>query len=352
MVVLSLIIGCKNQKPNDNNSSTVEKLGLKRVKLSNGWSLTPIGKNLKLQDLPLNLVVSPSKKYLAVTNNGQSTQSITLIDAATETVLDDEIIEKSWLGLAFSPDEKYLYASAGNDNKINIYKIENNQLQKDGEIVLDKPWPVKVSPAGLCATENYIFVVAKDNNTLYQLDIASKSILKKIPLAAEAYTCILSPDKNLLYISLWGGAKVLIYDIAASKIVDEIAVDKNPNDMVLTKDGRYLYVSHGNDNTVSVIDTKLKQRVETLSCSLYPNSPVGSTPNGVALSEDEEKLFIANADNNCLAVFEVEDKGKSRSLGYIPTGWYPTSVKTIGNKIYVTNGKGLSSSANPNGRIQ
>lgn len=349
MVVLSLIIGCKNQKPNANNSSTVEKLGLKRVKLSNGWSLTPIGKNLKLQDLPLNLVVSPSKKYLAVTNNGQSTQSITLIDAATETVLDDEIIEKSWLGLAFSPDEKYLYASAGNDNKINIYKIENNQLQKDGEIILDKPWPVKVSPAGLCATENYIFVVAKDNNTLYQLDIASKSILKKIPLAAEAYTCILSPDKNLLYISLWGGAKVLIYDIAASKIVDEIAVDKNPNDMVLTKDGQYLYVSHGNDNTVSVIDTKLKQRIETLSCSLYPNSPVGSTPNGVALSEDEENLFIANADNNCLAVFEVEDKGKSRSLGYIPTGWYPTSVKTIGNKIYVTNGKGLSSSANPNG---
>ena len=168
-----------------------------------------------MQDLPLNLVVSPSKKYLAVTNNGQSTQSITLIDAATETVLDDETIAKSWLGLAFSPDEKYLYASAGNDNKINIYKIENNQLQKDGEIVLDKPWPVKVSPAGLCATEKHIFVVAKDNNTLYQLDIASKSILKKIPLAAEAYTCILSSDKNLLYISLWGGAKVLIYDIAA-----------------------------------------------------------------------------------------------------------------------------------------
>ncbi len=349
VTILSLIIGCKNQQSPTNASSTIEKLGLKRVKLTNGWSLTPIGKSLKLQDLPLNLVVSPSKKYLAVTNNGQSTQSITLIDAATETILDDETIEKSWLGLAFSPDEKYIYASAGNDNKIIIYKIENNQLQKDGEIILDKPWPIKVSPAGLCATENHIFVVAKDNNTLYQLDIATKSILKKIPLAAEAFTCILSPDKNLLYISLWGGAKILIYDIAASKIIDEIAVDKNPNDMVLTKDGQYLYVSHGNDNTVSVIDTKQKQRIETLSCSLYPDSPVGSTPNGVALSEDEEKLFIANADNNCLAVFEVEDRGKSRSLGFIPTGWYPTSVKTIGNKIYVTNGKGLSSSANPKG---
>ncbi len=350
LMVLSLIIGCKNQKPTaEPSNSTVKKHGLKRVKLSNGWALSPIGKSLKLQDLPLNLVVSPSKKYLAVTNNGQSTQSITLIDATTETILDDEPIEKSWLGLAFSPDEKHLYASAGNDNKINIYKIDNNQLQKDGEIILDKPWPVKVSPAGLCANEKHIFVVAKDNSTLYQLDIASKSILKKIPLAAEAYTCILSPDKSLLYISLWGGAKILIYDIAVSKIIDEIAVDKNPNDMVLTKDGQYLYVSHGNDNTVSIIDTKQKQRIETLSCALYPDSPIGSTPNGVALSEDEEYLFIANADNNCLAVFEVEDKGKSRSLGFIPTGWYPTSVKTIGNKIYVTNGKGLSSSANPKG---
>ncbi|MCU0324866.1 MAG: hypothetical protein MUF45_06380, partial [Spirosomaceae bacterium] len=146
---------CKNQTPfvSDTDSELIKSLRTSRVKLTNGWALTPIGKSLKLQDLPLNLVVSPTKKYLAVTNNGQSTQSITLIDAATETILDDETIEKSWLGLAFSPDEKYLYASAGNDNKINIYRIENNQLQKDGEIILDKPWPVKVSPAGLCATE-------------------------------------------------------------------------------------------------------------------------------------------------------------------------------------------------------
>ncbi|RFS15161.1 beta-propeller fold lactonase family protein [Emticicia sp. C21] len=352
-LILSLILGCKNQKTNGNltssSSANVKKHGLKRIKLTNGWALTPIGKSLKLQDLPLNLVVSPSKKYLAVTNNGQSTQSITLIDTATETILDDEPIEKSWLGLAFSPDEKYLYASAGNDNKINIYKIENNQLQKDGEIILDKPWPVKVSPAGLCATDKHIFVVTKENNMLYQLDIASRSILKKVPLTAEAFTCVLSPDKSLLYISSWGGAKILIYDIAASRVTDEIVVDKNPNDMVLTKDGQYLYVSHGNDNTVSVIDTRQKQRIETLSCALYPDSPLGSTPNGVALSDDEEYLFIANADNNCLAVFEVEERGKSRSMGFIPTGWYPTSVKAIGNKIYVTNGKGLSSSPNPKG---
>jgi hypothetical protein len=60
-------------------------------------------------------------------------------------------------------------------------------------------------------------------------------------------------------------------------------------------------------------------------------------------------LYVANADNNCLAVFEVEEKGQAKSLGFIPTGWYPTNVKTIGNKIYVTNGKGSGSMANPYG---
>ena len=52
-----------------------------RILLPNGWSLTPVGKSMPLGDLPLNIVVSPSKKYIAVTNNGQSIQSIQLMDA-------------------------------------------------------------------------------------------------------------------------------------------------------------------------------------------------------------------------------------------------------------------------------
>ncbi|HEY0109848.1 MAG TPA: alkaline phosphatase family protein, partial [Fibrella sp.] len=66
-------------------------------------------------------------------------------------------------------------------------------------------------------------------------------------------------------------------------------------------------------------------------------------------SDDEQTLYIANADNNCLAVFDVSRKGHSQSSGFIPTGWYPTAVKVIGAKLFVTNGKGFSSKANPKG---
>src|SRR5450759_5879677 len=54
-------------------AQTLQQLQGKKVLLPNGWSLTPAGRSFSLGDLPLNIAVSSSKKYMAVTNNGQST---------------------------------------------------------------------------------------------------------------------------------------------------------------------------------------------------------------------------------------------------------------------------------------
>ena len=95
-------------------------------------------------DLPLNIAVSPSKKLVAVTNNGQSDQTIQLIDIQHEVILDSVTIGKSWLGLTFSGDGKYLYASGGNDNIIIRYAVINKHLQADDTIRLGKQWPEKI----------------------------------------------------------------------------------------------------------------------------------------------------------------------------------------------------------------
>src|SRR4051812_34598038 len=82
-------------------------LASKRVRLPNGWSLTPAGTNFKLGDLPLNLVLSGTGRWAAVTNNGQSTQSIQLIDVKAEKVASTVIVPKAWYGLKFTADEKF-----------------------------------------------------------------------------------------------------------------------------------------------------------------------------------------------------------------------------------------------------
>ncbi len=331
-------------------AQSLQQLESSRVMLPNGWGLTPVGKSLPLGDLPLNIAVSPSRKLMAVTNNGQSVQSIQLIDVRKEKVLDAAVIPKSWYGLKFSADNKYLYASGGYDNRILKYRVQKNKLVLIDSILLGKKWPERISPAGIDIDDarNLLYVVTKENNSLYIVDLASKEIKKKISLGGEGYTCLLSPDKKIVYISCWGCDKVIVYNTDNGN-KSEINVGDNPNELLLNKSGTFLYVANANDNSVSVINTSENKVIETLNAALFPNAPPGSTSNGLALNGSENKLYIANADNNCLAVFDVSKPGLSHSEGFIPTGWYPTNVKVIGKKILVANGKGFSSKPNAKG---
>ena len=353
LLVLVIFIFTTNVSFGQQNPKGIAgQLNKKRITLFNGWSLTPVGKSLPLEDMPLNIAVSPSGKYVAITNNGDGKQSITLIDAKNDKILDNHEIRSALIGLKFSNDNKHLYVSGGYNDTISIYDIINNKLIKKSFIALGKPWPKdKIGIAGIDAdnARERIYAVTKEDNSLYVCDLKNKTILKKIPLGAEAYTCLLSPDKKMLYISLWGGGKVAIFDTHKEKIIGEIATESHPNDMAITSNGKYLFIANANVNSVSVIDLAKKRVLENIIASLYPDAPPGTTPNGVALSSDNKTLFIAGADNNDLAVFDVSEPGKSQSKGFIPTGWYPTCVRVIGNRLFVTNGKGLSSFANRNG---
>lgn len=329
----------------------VNQLSSSRVTLPNGWKLSPYGTSLPLGDLPLNIVASPNQKYLLATNNGQSVQSLQLIDVKNQQVLDSKELAKSWYGLKVANDNKTVFVSGGNDNQILIYHIVNNQLVEKDKISLTTEKKAEISPAGIeyDDAKGILYVVTKDNNTLYVIDVKSKSIQSTHKLPAEGFTCLLSKNKNILYISVWGARQILPFDIAQNTFKNPIAVGDHPNEMVLTKNGKFLFVANANDNSVSVINTITEKEIEVLNAALYPNSLEGSSTNGLALSADEEKLYVANADNNCLAVFDIEQPGSSKSLGFIPVGWYPTSIKVIDKKIYVANGKGFSSFANPNG---
>jgi YVTN family beta-propeller protein len=194
-----------------------------------------------------------------------------------------------------------------------------------------------------------LYAVTKENNSFYVIDIQSKKVVSQHQLGGEGYTCILSPDHKLLYISCWCCDKIVVFDTFQEKITGSIPVGDNPNDLCITSNGQFLFVANANDNNVSVIDTRQMKVIETLSTALYPDAPTGSTTNSVALSRDEKTLYIANADNNCLAVFDASVPGKSKAKGFIPTAWYPSCVRVAKNKILVSNSKGMTSMANPYG---
>jgi len=322
-----------------------------RVVLPNGWSLTPAGKSFPLGDLPLNMAVSRSGRFIAVTNNGQSVQQLQMVDVKSQCVIDSQVLAKSWYGLKFSSDDRQLFVSGGHDNRILRFSVNEGRLKAMDTFVLDKPWPVRVGPAGIEVDEQRrrLYVVTREDKMLYVLDLDTKQVTARYGLDAEAYDCKLSADSKELFITCWGCNKLLRYDLVANRWKTPVAVGDHPNEILLASGGKLLYVCNANDNSVSVVDVPSGRVIETLDAALYPNSPSGSTTNSLALDASRKRLYLANADNNCLAVFDVSKPGQSRSLGFIPTGWYPTSVRVVGGRIWVANGKGMSSLPNPFG---
>ncbi len=326
-----------------------------RVLLPNGWTLSPAGRQIDIGDLPLNIVTSPDERYALVTNNGQGVQTVAVVDIAEWKVVQTIPVAKSWLGIRFYDQGRNFAVSGGNDNRVLLFAFDHGSAQLTDSIIIGEQWPreeIWIGGLDVDDASHTMYVTSRQNDRLYVVDIPSRSVTHELQLPSKPYTCLLSKARPRLYVSLWGGSAVAEVDTSSGTIVRTIAVGDHPNDMAESPDGSRLYVANANQNSVSVIDLKQGVVTETISSALYPNAPAGSTPNSVALNGDGTRLYVANADNNALAVMDVSVPGRSRSLGFIPVGWYPTCVRVVqgSGDILVANGKGATSKANPGGR--
>ena len=366
------------------------------VLLPNMWSLRPAGTQVDLADFPVNIAVHPEGRFAAILHAGNSAHEIHIVDIAKATVVQRVKVEEAFYGLEFAHSGKRLYASGSGNEVIRFFDFQasSGTLAPEQRIVL-RDAKERGIPAGLALSSDAqsLYVanvlgqkVAKVNLTeeaapvldiLMSASAASRpealpaspskapqtldeaAITKRAeaaidpadPSAPYPYACRLDEGRNRLYVSLWARAEVAVIDLKSNAVVDRWKTEEHPNEMLLTKNGRLLYVANASRNTVTVIDTGRGETIETLWAALHPQSPPGATPNSLALSPDERTLFIANANINTIAVLDVGTRGKSRSLGFIPTGWYPTSVRVTpnGKTLLVTNGKGIISKPNPKG---
>ncbi|MEW6510687.1 MAG: bifunctional YncE family protein/alkaline phosphatase family protein [Bacteroidota bacterium] len=325
-----------------------------RVRLPNGWFLSPAGLQVQVGELPLNMVVTPDERYVITTDNGTAAHSISVVDVSTWKRISTVPVAKAWVGLRLFDGGKRLLLSGGNDNRVDIYEFSGGDLHRVDSLIIAPPLPAaSVWVAGIDIDEERgtVYAAGKENRSLNVIRLSDRKVLTSLTLPATPYTCLVSRRHPFTYVSLWGGAAVACVDRASHRIVRTIPVGDHPCDMLETPDGDRLFVANANTNTVSVIDLVSNRVTETISSALSPTLPYGSTPNGLAISPDGKTLYVANADNNYLAVMDVSRSGQSRAAGFIPTGWYPTCVKVLpsSGRIIVANGKGGQSMPNPGG---
>ena len=93
---------------------------------SYGWMVTPAGRQVTLGDKPFGSTMSPDGKTVLVSNDGQYRQTLSVIDTTSGKIrqtLSYDSPEALFVGLAFTPDGRHAYASAGGNNKIRSYDV-------------------------------------------------------------------------------------------------------------------------------------------------------------------------------------------------------------------------------------
>ena len=365
ITALALVIAAAGAAFGDGAAATTRPgvLGGGVTLLPNGWKIAPAGRHLQVGDLPLAMVQSPDGKSLLIATNGYAQPAIAVVDLEHEYVRAVVELDHAWLGLAWHPDGKRLFVSGAGNNTVHEMQWADGKLTRGVDLVLGRPMerpaegsnrpePVAQGFVGGLAVSpdgQRLFAVHVFGRILSVVDVKTGHILQNVDLPAEPYTCIVSADGATLFVSLWGGARVLMFNAKTLEPAGEIVVGEHPNAMALTKDGRRLFVACANTNAVWAIDVPTRRAVEQITVALFPKAPPGSTPNHVSLSPDEKRLLVANADNNTVAVVDIEKPAASSVAGFIPTGWYPTAAmfSRDAKSVYVLSGKGLASAANP-----
>ena len=335
--------------------------------LNSGWKIRPIGEQINVDTLPMSTALSDDGKYLLVLNGGYNTPAISVIDIAKRRELGRTYLPDAWLGLVVAPTGNLFYVGGGSSGK--VYELS---LAEDGSVTRTREFAV-APPQAQGAPFVGDVALSPDGRVLYAADLYSDSVAQ-INLQAgkmtdhwktgrRPYRILVSPDGVELFISSWAEGVIYEHQSVSGVLIAKTRVGMHPTDMLwlngpapVAENGPHyvarLFVAAANTNNVYsfgvTADAQLTA-IEAINVSMTPMHPAGMTPSALAADKRGSRLYVTCSDANAIAVADISAP-RTRVLGFIPTGWYPTAVRSLDDgQLVVLNGKGSGSHPNPHG---
>jgi len=200
-------------------------------------ALIPVGVH------PTRTLVSPDGKYVYVSH---VEDSVMVISTESNTVVDTfPVFGKTW-GMAFSPDDSFLYVPTGWDSALHVIRRWDN------------------TEAG------------RVTGLLGPIDVVAL------------------PDGQHVYVTCMDGGYVAGIDVRELRVTQEIGIDGHPTGIAALPNGDYLYVSSFDGSATVVIRTSDNEIVRTI--------PVGGLPDYMAVSAAGDRVYVALKSGDELVV--------------------------------------------------
>ncbi|MGI4975617.1 MAG: bifunctional YncE family protein/alkaline phosphatase family protein, partial [Janthinobacterium lividum] len=300
------------------------------------------------------------QRYVPVTTNGT-----TYTNNATG----------SFTGVTYSADGSKLLFSQDN-NFIAVANVDafTGKLTPAPSIALPSPPAnpllynaTSANPGGIAVLDNTIGLVALNaNNTVGVLNLTNSTLASQIPVGNAPNSILIKG--NFAYVTNEGGrparsgdftnlsdgtaivadptdafattGTVSVINIKTGELTKTINVGLHPAGMAVS--GSMLYVANSFSDTISVIDTGLRQVVRTISVGVpIRGGAFGAGASGIAIAGST--AYVTLGQSNAVAVVDLTSDSGNPVLGYIPTLYFPTTIAydTATKSLVVANDKGL-----------
>ncbi|MBM3735502.1 MAG: hypothetical protein FJW39_06910 [Acidobacteria bacterium] len=334
--------------------------------VNTGWTVKPAGKQIPLDTFPMNSLVSPDKKFLVVMNAGYNPPSLSVIDIASERVVSSAPVPDAWLGMQFTRNGRILYVSGG--SRAAVYEFT---FSPEGALRLNRTFGVVeeadrkhtdfLGDLALTPDDRMLYVNALFRDETLVINPQSGRVIERYKTSRRPYRILFHPNGKTYFVTSWADGTLSQYETDSGKRVNMLRLGAHATDIIVrdkitmneedqpTPFKLRLFVTASNTNrvySVGVGETSELRLLETLNVSLTPRQPLGMTPSALELSEDLSRLFVVCSDANAVAMVDVTGS-RSRVMGFLPSGWYPSSARVLPNgKLVILNGRGLRSFPN------
>jgi YVTN family beta-propeller protein len=333
-------------------------------RLPTGARLDPAGPSIALGSMPLAMTWSPDSSRVVVLLSGFREQGLQVVDPGHSRVSQTLLQPAAFLGLAFAPTGRDLFASGGNEDVVYRYAWDGNAAMLADSLRLDAKGAVgrgRRYPAGLAVSADgrWLYVAENLADSLAVLDLGTGKVVERCATGRYPYGVVVGPEGRV-YVSAWGGSWVSTFLPRPDGLRADtrIPVGRHPSALALNRTGSRLFVARASFDQIAVVDTRRDSVIALLSDAALEGPAEGATPNGLTLSPDGRRLYVAEADNNAAALFQLSAATadlpgaapRDSLLGRIPVEWYPTCLLTRGDTLLVLNGKGHGTGPNPGRR--